>query len=214
MEKKITVLLDGDVTPTDRLIKKLASSYVIAADGGIRHAQKLGLVPNLWVGDFDSANNDDLHAYDHIEKRYHARDKAKSDGELALEEALALRPDEIYICGASGGNRFDHALINVALIHRIALQNPEIRFEICDGTQIILPILPNLPLILDVAKGTIFSIFAFSDLKNLNVSNVKWPLSNANVNFGSTLTLSNETIESAVIHLGDGRAIAIVQDDA
>ncbi|TIT31323.1 MAG: thiamine diphosphokinase, partial [Mesorhizobium sp.] len=49
-----TILLGGDLLRTPRLDRQVEGSRVIAADAGIGHARMLGLVPELWVGDFDS----------------------------------------------------------------------------------------------------------------------------------------------------------------
>ncbi len=43
-----------DRARTPRLERQIAGSRVIAADAGIGHARLLDIVPELWVGDFDS----------------------------------------------------------------------------------------------------------------------------------------------------------------
>ncbi|TGV69350.1 thiamine diphosphokinase, partial [Mesorhizobium sp. M00.F.Ca.ET.149.01.1.1] len=49
-----TILLGGELIRTPRLERQIEGSRVIAADAGIGHARLLGLLPELWVGDFDS----------------------------------------------------------------------------------------------------------------------------------------------------------------
>jgi len=55
---RFTLLLGGDLVRTPLLDRQVAGSRVIAADSGIRHAESLGVTPEMWVGDFDSAPAD------------------------------------------------------------------------------------------------------------------------------------------------------------
>ena len=81
---KFTILLGGDVTPTDRLRKQVAGSRVIAADSGIAHAPALGLSPELWVGDFDSSGSDLERMFAHVPRHVFPPPKDSTDGEIAL----------------------------------------------------------------------------------------------------------------------------------
>lgn len=45
-----TILLNGDLCVTDRLFHQIGNSRVIAADGGMRHAAALNVMPELWLG--------------------------------------------------------------------------------------------------------------------------------------------------------------------
>src|SRR5699024_8184548 len=66
------------------------------------------------LGDFDSITDemyDDIIQTSQKIKKYRP-EKNESDLELAVELALTMKPDLIYIFGATGG-RLDHALINL-----------------------------------------------------------------------------------------------------
>jgi thiamine pyrophosphokinase len=93
-------------------------SFVVAADGGARHATALGLRLDRWVGDGDSIDPGDLAALAAagvpIERV--PREKEASDTELAVLAATDAGADEVTILGALGGVRTDHALMNVALL--------------------------------------------------------------------------------------------------
>src|SRR5699024_6449507 len=59
----------------------------------------------------------------------HPPEKDKTDLEIALQKALSLEPDTIYLFGVTGG-RLDHALINLQLLHKMIHNN--IRVMIID----------------------------------------------------------------------------------
>ena len=59
----------------------------------------------------------------------------------------------------------------------------------------------------DFAPGTVFSIVALEPLRGLSVSRAKWELKDADIEFGSSLTLSNVAQSAPIIELKQGRAI-------
>src|SRR5262245_34957450 len=114
-----TVLLAGDITPTARLAAQIAGTRVIAADSGMRHAAALGLAPELWLGDFDSASEPLLAAHDDVPRLVFPAAKSMTDGELAIEEALRRGATGLVLVGGFGG-RTDHAMAHVQLAIRLA----------------------------------------------------------------------------------------------
>ena len=81
---KFVILLGGPLTIYPRLLGQVEGARVIAADGGIRHAEALGLTPEIWVGDFDSTDGDLELQYAEIPRLEYPAEKALTDGELAL----------------------------------------------------------------------------------------------------------------------------------
>lgn len=116
------ILADGDVPPRSDLDLAWpawdeAIEFVIAADGGARHAAGLGLTIDLWVGDGDSIGEEALAALDAsgVPLERSPQDKDESDTELAIRAALRLGHSGVLILGALGG-RIDHALANIGLL--------------------------------------------------------------------------------------------------
>jgi thiamine pyrophosphokinase len=91
---------------------------VVAADGGARHANRLGVTIDLWVGDGDSLDASGMTALEAagvpIERA--TPEKDESDTELAVRAALRRGAAAVSIVGALGGARIDHALANVGLL--------------------------------------------------------------------------------------------------
>ena len=96
-----------------------SAELVIAADYGIVHCLAQGWVPNLVIGDFDSAPAaalDDARARGWDIKTY-ATEKDATDGELALREAIQRGANQVLMLGVlEGDDRVDHALANVLML--------------------------------------------------------------------------------------------------
>jgi thiamine pyrophosphokinase len=203
---KFTILLGGDLIRTPLLDRQVEVSRVIAADAGIGHARMLGLMPELWVGDFDSvpANlPDDLAA---VPRQVFPAEKDKTDGELAIAAALERGATSLVLAGAFGGKRADHAFLHLALSVRLAEGGMDVLLT--SGAQEAVPLLPGRAGF-DYADGTLFSVLGFSDLSGLTVKGAKWPLNHVEVAFGSSLTISNEVKGRLEIALGGGRALLL-----
>ncbi|MBA1141092.1 thiamine diphosphokinase [Mesorhizobium neociceri] len=206
-----TILLGGDLVRTPRLDRQVESTRVIAADAGIGHARMLGLMPELWVGDFDSVPADlpaDLAA---VPRQVFPPEKDKTDGELAIAAALERGATSLVLAGAFGGKRADHAYLHLALSLRLAEAGTKVLLT--SGAQEGVPLLPGKAGF-DYADGTLFSVLGFSDLSGLTVTGAKWPLDHVEVAFGSSLTISNEVKSQKTggrleIALGHGRALLL-----
>lgn len=203
---RYTILLGGELVRTPALDCQIAGTHVIAADSGIRHAEALGIVPELWVGDFDSAPPDLPEHLASVPTRKFPADKDSTDGELAVDIALEQGATALVLAGAFGGARADHAFLHLALALRLAEAGTEVLLT--SGTQEGRP-LPCGRTAFDYADGTLFSILGFSELTGLTVDGAKWPLDAVRVPFGSSLTMSNEVRGQLGVGLEQGRALLV-----
>ncbi len=121
--RHIVVVADGDVPSRVALDAAWPGwadgiALVIAADGGLPRARRLGLVPEVLVGDLDSL--DPVLAAEAaaagIAVVRAPADKDESDTELALLEAVRRGATRVTLLGAFGGSRVDHALANLWLL--------------------------------------------------------------------------------------------------
>ncbi|AGF75032.1 thiamine pyrophosphokinase [Bartonella australis AUST/NH1] len=210
-----TILLNGDMRVTDRLRNQIRGSRFIAADGGMRHAAALGVVPEIWLGDFDSSDKILLKKYGDVHREIFPSDKEATDSALACEEALQQGATQLILCGAFGGERSDHSLSH--MMQAIAMAEKGIPVLLTSGYEEGWPVVPksfsyDLPdgcLISDLQDGCLVSIVGFSDLRGLTLSGVKWPLYGKDVPFGSSLTLSNRILGTFRFHLCFGKAILL-----
>jgi thiamine pyrophosphokinase len=203
---KFVILMAGDVSPTRRLKNQISNARVIAADGGMKHAEALGLTPELWVGDFDSTSTVLRDQWSHIEQERFPAAKDKTDGELAVEAAIKRGANEIILVGAFGG-QFDHVLAHATLLHVIA--SGGVKAFATSGNEEAWPLSSSLSL-WQIPSGTRVSIVGLTDMKALSILGVRWPLQRRDVPFGSTLTLSNESKGDVSISLEQGRAVVLL----
>lgn len=85
-----------------------AARYIIACDRGWQYAERLGLTPDLIVGDFDSAPLPETNTpIERVPTR-----KDDTDTMLAARRALEAGWRNIAICCAFGG-RLDHTMANL-----------------------------------------------------------------------------------------------------
>lgn len=202
---RFSVLLDGMVEPTDRLRAQVAGSRVIAADGGMRHARTLGLDVELWVGDFDSTDDDLAARHAGVERQTHPAAKDKTDGEIAIDEALRRGARELVLVGGLGG-KSDHALANIML--GLGLERGGVRVIITSGGEEAYPLLPGVRE-LDLPVASRLSVVALADLVGLSLTGVEWPLHDRTVKLSSSLTLSNIVLGPLGITLGQGYGVVI-----
>lgn len=203
-----TILLAGDLAITDRLAAQVAGTRVIAADGGMRHAAALGLTPELWVGDFDSAPDTLLDQWQGIERQPYPRAKNATDGEIAVDTAIARGATSLVIAGALGGERTDHAVMHLLLA--LSLTERGIPTLLTTGEEEAQAILGGT-LQFDLPKGALFSILPFSALSGLTIDGARYPLDHAEIDAGSSRTVSNVAEGPVTITLQSGRAMVIAR---
>ncbi len=206
-----TILLGGELGRTRRLDAQIAGSRVIAADSGIRHAATLGVVPELWAGDFDSVTQDERTAHAAIPVAAYPADKDATDGEIAIDAALAAGATGLVLVGAFGGPRADHAFRHLAAA--VALAEAGLDVLISSGWQEGVPLAPGVDHAFDYRDGTLFSVIGFTELSALTLTGAKWPLMRRDVPFGSSLTLSNNVRDRLKVRLEAGRAMLIAHPD-
>lgn len=203
-----TILLGGALTVTDRVRNAVKGTRVIAADSGMRHAAPLGLHPELWVGDFDSADEALLAGWTTVERQPYPAQKAETDGAIAVGEALSRGAGAIVMVGALGGERSDHALQHFA--HALQLKHSGIDVLLLSGEEEARPLVPGRVCV-DLPAGSLFSVIGFSDLEDLSIENARYPLDGFHLPFGSSRTLSNVALGPVAIRLGSGQGLLLAR---
>ena len=165
---------------------------VICADGGIQLALQAGFTPTAYVGDGDSGGVPP-EGVPHV---LLPRVKDVTDLEQALHYALAQGYRHIIMTGCTGG-RQDHHLANLTLLEQASRQGAEAR--ILDPTHEIRCLIGPASL---QAEGKGYRYFGLipmdRQVSGVCIQNAKYPLQNATLVRGSTLSVSNEPLQGPV----------------
>ena len=85
------ILLGGGLSVTPRLTAQLKTARFIAADSGMMHAAALRVMPELWVGDFDSAGSELTITYRDVPREVFPAEKDMTDGAIAVDTLAFIR---------------------------------------------------------------------------------------------------------------------------
>lgn len=206
------VLAGGPLRPSPRLLRKVAEAeVVIAADGGLRHAIPLGVVPDLLVGDLDSVRAEDLMVWSDVPTERHPTDKDALDLELAIEAALARGADSVRVIGAFGG-RFDQTLATAWIAAHYAEQGVDM--SLLDGIHDAYPLPAGARFDDEIPKGTVFSLLSVSERSRVDVAGADYPLVDTELPRGVGLGLSNVAHDRLVVDVREGLVLLILEWDA
>ncbi len=108
----VCIIIAGGDLPGDIDIPE--NAFMICADCGLRHAKRLGIKPDLIVGDFDSYTEELPHG---IEVMHLPVEKDVTDTMQAVLIGEERGCREFHIYGVFGGARIDHSLANIQMLH-------------------------------------------------------------------------------------------------
>ena len=205
------IFANGDLHPTEKNLEFTKGDLLIAADGGSRHCTKLGIIPNLLIGDLDSTNPDLVLAWEGmgVEVIRHPEDKDQTDLELALLHAQSKGVSKILVYGAISG-RLDMTLGNLTL-----LANPSLNLSVklVYGTEIFRLLQQGDLLTLPGTAGDTISLITIGSKEcQVTVKGLEYPLEKSILGFGTSRGISNRMIENqATIHLEKG-SLAVIHN--
>lgn len=206
------IIAAGELPPAPLVPAIVAGTgATIVADGGLRHAARLGLAPDLIVGDMDSVEPELLAAYAHIEVDRHSRDKDEIDLELALSAARRSGAAGARVMGAFG-DRLDQGVAALLIAARLAGGPEPFRVELHGGTHSAYLTTPALPQELRLPPGTIISLLALEGDAVVSIYGTRYQLHGARLPFGTGLGVSNIAVEDTVhVNCDDGTVAVIVE---
>lgn len=205
--KRIIIFANGELPDMEKARDLLHDGdFIIAADGGTRHAIALGRVPNIIIGDLDSLPLNFEPSTFKGEIIQHPRDKNETDLELAIQHALTLNPEQILILAALGG-RLDQTLANIALIG-----NPQVTtcaLKLDDGIQEVF--ICHDEYATSGTSGDTVSLIPWQGaVTGIVTTGLKYPLQNETLYPHKTRGISNEMIsDTATVQIKSGLLLVV-----
>jgi thiamine pyrophosphokinase len=187
---------DGLALPID------IDDLVIAADGGLRHTQAIGITPTLILGDFDSLG------YTPAESLVFPVEKDDTDAMLAAREGLRRGCDEFYFYGSLDGKRLDHTVANFQTLQFLADRGAT---GYLIGADYLVTVVKNGTLRFPAGATGIVSLFCLgADARGVTLEGLKYPLEDGTLTAGFPLGVSNHFIGTdATVSVRDGSLLVL-----
>lgn len=175
---------------------------VIAADGGWKHTQRLGIKPDILLGDFDSLGFAPEGA------EVFPVEKDDTDAMLALRRGLERGCHRFVIYGGLDGRRLDHTLANFQALQYLA-DRDAVGYLV--GSGYLVTVVKNGSLSFPKEAKGILSVFCLGlDAEGVTLSGLKYPLENGALTSGFPLGVSNHFIgEKSSISVKNGSLLVL-----
>ena len=157
--------------------------FVIAADGGLVHTEKLGILPREVLGDFDSLGFVPEGA------NVFPVEKDDTDAILAVRRGLALGYDRFVLYGSLDGPRLDHTVANFQTLQYLA-DRGAVGYLV--GREQLVTVVKNGSLFFPGAPEGTLSLFCLGpDAEGVTLEGLYYPLEKAVLTPGFPLGVSN-----------------------
>lgn len=197
-------------------LKKNRFQRILAVDKGIETADRLHIPVDVLLGDFDSASEGVLEEYFNrpgLQVVRHNPIKDQTDTELAVRYALEHHASAIHILGGTG-TRIDHML---GTIHSMKpALDQKVECVIVDSHNRIRLLGPGCHRIKrqELFGGFLSLIPLTEQVTGVNLTGMKYPLTDAVFTIGNSLGISNEVVdEEASVAFRDGILVQIESRD-
>lgn len=204
--KRAIIFCSGDMDSNEVFLPEYRHDLILCADGGYRHAKRLGIIPDLIIGDLDSG----IEQYpDEVANRIYPSEKDMTDTNLCLDYAIEQGCEEVVILGGIGG-RLDHEFSHYALMYyglkrgvRVVLVNEENELWMEDK-----------PFALYLDKKKYVSFFPFGgNVEEFSVRGLKYETENMTLSCDKVQASSNQFDgeERAEISFREGGVLLVMR---
>ncbi len=217
--KKGLIITGGrlNLTFAGSFLRQEPMDCIVAVDAGAKYVRQLGLTPTAIVGDFDTVDHQILKEYrenPEILWDVHKPEKDETDTELAINTAMKLGCDQLFILGATGG-RLDHEWSNLHLL-KLCLDN-HIEAYLVDSQNKVYLLDSGRTFQKDRVFGKYISFLPLTEkVTGITLTGFKYPLTEKEISIGvqAGLCVSNEiAAEEASLQFREGILVCVESKD-
>lgn len=178
--------------------------YIIAVDSGYNNCMRLGIKPNLIVGDFDSIKLTEHHE---CEVKKLKPNKDHTDLKHAIEKAIKKKAKSIvFLCVT--GRRMDHFLNNIDIINYAYQKN--IKCVLIDEFNVVTPLMGKKSF---KNLSRYVSVLPITKKVLCSATHMKYPMEKYTIKQGNIVSISNEATSSRyTVDIEEGFALIIQSD--
>lgn len=208
------LIVSGGNPPSRKLLFSYLKKgdFVVGVDKGCDALYKYKIMPDIILGDFDSANKDVIEYFilNNVKNLKFNFDKDYTDTDLGYRKAIENGADEILLFGATG-TRMDHFLGNLGILLKSLKDN--IKMKIIDDNNIMYLI--DKPARISGENGQTISFHAISEMvKNLSIKGARYKLDNYDMSLLEPRAICNEFIDNDIeISFDSGVILVILPTD-
>ena len=174
-----------------------SGDFLVAADAGYLLCRKIGLSPDLLIGDFDSMPEpSEPSGVPHIERVPVMKDD--TDTMLALKAGLSRSCAEFHIYGGTGGTRPDHTMANLQGLYYLRRHGAK---GFLYARNFVWTVIENEALEIPRARPDgLLSVFALTTpAEGVTLRGALYPLDGAKLSPDFPLGVSNHIVEESAL---------------
>ncbi len=198
-------LLCNGAPPKRTLCRRLVHEHdvFVCADGGANAARAMGLVPDVIIGDLDSAAAATLKAFrSSLIIRVDRQDN--TDMEKALDFCVSQGFRRVTLAGVTGG-RMDMTLGNMTTLWKYA---GRIAIALAGDGWVGVPVVGRARFA--APEGSTVSVLPFGRLRGVTLQGLRYPLRNATIPEGDVAVSNTATSSRFTVRVKHGKALVLI----
>lgn len=183
--KRAVIFCGGEMDTDSVWLPEYKESLVLCADGGYKHALRIGVAPDMIIGDMDSG----IKKYPpSISHKVYPSEKDLTDTNICLDYAIEKGCSEVILLGGLGG-RLDHEFSHYCLL--LYGLRKGVKVKIVNGKNEIW--MEKKPFSLYPTEKKYISFFPYGGVvEKFSVRGLKYNVENITLDFGQAQASSNQ----------------------